>query len=124
MLKVWGRATSSNVQKVMWLVGELELPHERVDVGGAFGGNDTPEFLAMNPNGLVPTVEDAGVVLWESHAIVRYLALKHAKGTICPDDLGARAMADRWMDWLVTTVNPNWGIMFGGLVRTPRPSPN
>ena len=118
MLKVWGRATSSNVQKVMWLVGELGLPHERVDVGGTFGGNDTPEFLAMNPNGLVPTIEDDGMTLWESQAIVRYLALKHAKGSICPADLRERAMAERWMDWLMSTVMPNWGLMFGGLVRT------
>jgi glutathione S-transferase len=102
----------------MWLVAELGLPYERVDVGGAFGGNDAPEFLAMNPNGLVPTIEDDGMTLWESHAIVRYLALKHAEGSICPADPRDRAMAERWMDWLMSTVNPNWGIMFGGLVRT------
>lgn len=119
MLKIWGRRTSSNVQKVMWVVAELGLEHERLDVGGAFGGNDTPEYLAMNPNGLVPTVEDDGKVLWESNAIVRYLCAHYGLGTLCPEDLGERAQADRWMDWLLTTVAPNWGVMFLGLVRTP-----
>src|SRR5215472_13571759 len=74
MLKIWGRNTSVNVQKVMWAVGELGLPHERIDVGGSFGKNNEPAYLAMNPNGLVPTLEDDGFVLWESNAIVRYLA--------------------------------------------------
>lgn len=118
MLKVWGRATSSNVQKVMWLLAELGSPHERFDVGGRFGGNDKPELLAMNPNGLVPVLEDDGLVLWESNAIVRYLALKHAEGIICPVAPSVRAMAERWMDWLTSTINPHWIIMFGGLVRT------
>lgn len=119
MLKIWGRKTSSNVQKVMWAVGELGLDHERLDVGGSFGGNDRPEYLAMNPNGLVPTVEDDGNVLWESNAIVRYLCTRYSLGTLCPEDLGERAQADKWMDWLYTTVAPNWGVMFLGLVRTP-----
>lgn len=118
MIKVWGRTTSSNVQKVMWVIGELDLAHERYDVGGAFGGNNTPEYLAMNPNGLVPTIEDDGRILWESNAIVRYLCARYATGTLCPADLGERAEADRWMDWMITTVLPNWSVMFGGLVRT------
>lgn len=99
MLKVWGRNNSLNVQKVMWCVGELGLEYERVDVGGPFGGLDTPEYLAMNPNGQIPTTEDDGNVLWESHSIVRYLSLKYGKGTLCPEDLGLRHTADRWMDW-------------------------
>ena len=119
MLKVWGRATSSNVQKVMWLIGELDIEHERVDVGGAFGGVDTPAYLSMNPNGLVPTVEDDGVVIWESHAIVRYLAAKHGRGSLWPADLGASARADMWMDWMHTTVQKDWIAVFMGLVRTP-----
>ena len=119
MVKIWGRASSSNVQKVMWAIGELGLPHERYDVGGAFGGNDTPEYLAMNPNGLVPVIEDNGELLWESHACVRYLSASYGLGGLCPEDLMERAQADRWMDWLVTTVMRNWGPMFLQAVRTP-----
>jgi len=119
MLKIWGRATSSNVQKVMWTVAELGLAHERVDAGGQFGVVDTPQYRAMNPNGLVPVVEDDGAVLWESNSIVRYLAARYGEGTLAPSDLRERAMADRWMDWLLSTVAPNWGVMFMGLVRTP-----
>ena len=92
MLKIWGRNTSSNVQKAMWAVGELELPHERIDIGGAFGKNKEPVYLAMNPNGLVPTLEEEdGFLLWESNSIVRYLAAKHGAGTLEPADLQARA---------------------------------
>ena len=92
MIKVWGRNTSVNVQKVMWAVGELELPHERIDVGGAFGKNKEPAYLAMNPNGLVPTLEEEdGFVLWESNAIVRYLAATYGAGKLAPADSRARA---------------------------------
>jgi glutathione S-transferase len=118
MLKVWGRVTSSNVQKVMWTAAELGVPVERLDVGRPFGGNDTPEFLAMNPNGLVPTVEHEGMVLWESNSIVRYLGSRFGTGTLMPDDLQQRALAERWMDWLLSTIQPNWGAMYRGLVRT------
>ena len=119
MLKVWGRATSSNVQKVMWLVGELGIEHQRFDVGGAFGGVDTPEYLGMNPNGLVPTIEDDGVVVWESNAIVRYLAARHDRGGMWPEDPGVRARADLWMDWQLTTLQKELFTVFWGLVRTP-----
>ena len=81
MIKIWGRNTSVNVQKVMWAVGELGLPHERIDVGGSFGKNNEPAYLAMNPNGLVPTLEEDGFVLWESNAIVRHLAAKYGAGS-------------------------------------------
>ena len=104
MLKIWGRRDSFNLQKVMWCVAELGIPHERVDAGGAHGVSDTAEYLAMNPNGRVPTIDDDGFVLWESNAIVRYLAAKHATGTLCPDDPQRRADADRWMDWQGATV--------------------
>src|SRR5437870_13018870 len=80
MLKVWGRKTSSNVQKVMWAIGELGLAHERVDIGGPFGGNKEPAYLAMNPNGLVPTLEEDNLILWESNSIVRYLAGRYGPG--------------------------------------------
>jgi len=84
MIKVWGRNTSVNVQKVMWAVGELNLPHERIDVGGSFGKNKEPPYLAMNPNGLVPTLEEEGFFLWESNSIVRYLAAKYGAGLLEP----------------------------------------
>src|SRR5215470_6305645 len=82
MLKVWGRKTSSNVQKVMWAIGDLGLAHERVDIGGAFGGNKEGPYLGMNPNGLVPTLEDGDAMIWESNSIVRYLATKYGAGTL------------------------------------------
>src|SRR6266498_3361217 len=98
MIKIWGRNTSVNVQKVMWAVGELELPHERIDVGGAFGKNKEPAYLAMNPNGLVPTLEEEdGFLLWESNSIVRYLAAKHDARVLEPADLKTRALASKWM---------------------------
>ena len=82
MLKILGRKTSSNVQKVLWCCSELDIAFEREDIGGPFGGNDKPDYLALNPNGLVPTIIDDGFVLWESNAIVRYLCAKHATGTL------------------------------------------
>src|ERR1700678_1784229 len=94
MLKIWGRNTSSNVQKAMFAIGELKLPHQRIDIGGAFGKNREPSYLAMNPNGLVPTLEEEdGFLLWESNSIVRYLAAKHGATVLEPADLPARARA-------------------------------
>jgi glutathione S-transferase len=119
MLKILGRKTSSNVQKVLWLCGEIGLEFERSDVGGAFGGNKTAEYLALNPNGLVPTIDEDGFILWESNAIVRYLAAKHAMGTLCPADPRRRADADRWMDWQQTVAAPPMGVLFRALLRSP-----
>jgi glutathione S-transferase len=120
VIKIWGRNTSSNVQKVMWAVGELGLPHERIDVGGPFGKNNEPAYLAMNPNGLVPTLqEDDGFVLWESNTIVRYLAAKHGRGKLEPADLRLRARASSWMDWQLSVAGPAIFGMFWGLIRTP-----
>jgi glutathione S-transferase len=120
MLKIWGRNTSSNVQKVMWAVGELKLAHERIDIGGPFGKNKEPAYLAMNPNGLVPTLEDAdGFLLWESNAIMRYLAAQHAPNALEPADLKARARAHQWMDWQLSVSNPAMTPVFWGLIRTP-----
>ena len=104
MLKVHGRKTSVNVQKVMWVVGELGLPHTRTDVGGAFGGLDTPEYGAMNPNRLVPVIDDGGFILWESAAIVRYLSERYGRGTLAPEGHHAYARADQWMEWAGTTL--------------------
>ncbi|MFI4997436.1 MAG: glutathione S-transferase family protein [Hyphomicrobiales bacterium] len=116
-LKIWGRLSSVNVQKAMFCVEELGLPHERIDAGLSFGIVDTPQYRARNPNGLVPTIEDGGFVLWESNAIVRYLAAKHAAGTLWPNDPRERADADRWMDWQTTTLQPAMGPAFLHLVR-------
>jgi glutathione S-transferase len=120
MLKIWGRKNSINVQKVMWTVGELGLPHERIDIGGEFGKNKEPPYLALNPNGLVPTLEeDDGFILWESHSIVRYLANKHGAGTLEPADPKTRARASQWMDWQLTVAGPAIFHAFWGLIRTP-----
>ena len=119
MLKIWGRNTSSNVQKAMWAIGELGLAHERIDVGGAFGKNREPAYLAMNPNGLVPTLQDGDYLLWESNAIVRYLARIHGKGTLEPSDLKAYGLANQWMDWQLSVVGPAIFASFWGLIRTP-----
>jgi glutathione S-transferase len=120
MIKMWGRNTSSNVQKAMWAVGELGLECNRIDVGGAFGKNKEPEYLAMNPNGLVPVLEEEdGFLLWESNSIVRYLASKHDKsGIIQPADLQQRGRAGQWMDWQLSVVGPAIYHLFWGLVRT------
>ena len=120
MLKILGRATSSNVQKVVWICEELNVPYERTDIGGPFGGNDKAEYLSLNPNGRVPTIDDDGFVLWESNAIVRYLADKHGTGTpLRPGDVRARASADRWMDWTLSTLASTHVPVYQGLVRTP-----
>ena len=119
MLRIWGRNNSINVQKVLWCCEELDIRYQRVDVGGSFGGNREPEYLRLNPNGLVPTISDDGFVLWESNAIVRYLAAKHGMGTLCPEDLAERADADRWMDWQMGTLWASFRPAFHGLVRTP-----
>ena len=119
MLRIWGRSNSINVQKVLWCCEELDIRYQRVDVGGPFGGNSEPEYLRLNPNGLVPTISDGGFVLWESNAIVRYLAAKHGTGTLYPENLAQRADADRWMDWQMGTLWANFRPAFVGLVRTP-----
>lgn len=118
MLKIWGRANSMNVQKAMWAVGELGIPHERIDAGGKFGGLDTPQYLAMNPNKRIPTIDDGGVIVWESGAVVRYLAARYGSGSLWPADPGERARADQWMDWKQTTLSPPLSVVFMGLVRT------
>jgi glutathione S-transferase len=104
MLKIWGRANSSNVAKVMWAVAELDLAHERIDIGGPFGGTHEPAYLRLNPTGLIPTIEDDDFVLWESNAIVRYLAAKGGNDRLWPAKLQSRAAADRWMDWASTSL--------------------
>lgn len=118
MLKIWGRTNSINVQKVLWCCGEIGLEYSRIDAGLAFGVNNTPEYKAMNPNGLVPTIEEDGFILWESHAIVRYLARRHATATLWPTDARTAADADRWMEWYSTTLWLDVRPIFHTLVRT------
>jgi glutathione S-transferase len=124
MLKIWGRRSSGNVQKVMWLVGELNLAHEHVQAGGAHGRLDTPEFRALNPHGLVPMIEDDGTVVWESNAVVRYLAARYGGTRFWPDDPGARAQWDQWMDWAATHFQPNIIGLFWHYWRTPEAQRN
>ena len=119
MLKIWGRVSSVNVQKVVWCAEELGLACERIDVGGKFGGNDTPQYLAMNPNGLVPVIDDGGFVLYESNAIVRYLGARYGAGDFWPEDLQRRADVDRWMEWQSTAYTPAMWAAFWQLIRTP-----
>ncbi len=118
MLKVLGRKTSINVQKIMWLTAEMGLEIERVDIGGKFGGNDTPEYLAKNPNGLVPTLEDGDFVVWESQAICRYIAEKYGAPPWAPEDATGRALAGQWMDWYLTKMHPPMTLIFFALIRT------
>lgn len=117
MLKIWGRKNSINVQKVLWCCGELGLQYDRIDAGMEFGVNNTPEYRAMNPNGLVPTINYDGFILWESHAIVRYLCGLHGLGTLWPGTPREFAEADHWMEWYNTTLLPNLHPVFRNLVR-------
>jgi len=120
MLTVWGRRSSFNLQKVMWLVDELQLPHRHIELGGSFGGLDAPEFRAMNPHGKVPVIADDKTVVWESHAILRYLAAQYSDGVLWRAAPSARAEVDAWLDWSQTTLQPDFltGV-FWGYYRTP-----
>jgi len=132
MLTVWGRRSSFNLQKVMWLVDELQLSHEHLELGGRFGVLDTPEFRALNPHRKVPVIrdpmtgqagdrEDTGVaVVWESHAILRFLAARYGQRQFWTRDLAARARHDQWMDWAQTELQPDFLMgVFWGFYRTP-----
>ena len=120
MLKVWGRRNSVNVQKVLWLVGELGIEHEHIPAGGPFGRVNEPEFRAMNPHGLVPVIEDGSLRLWESHAILRYLAARYGQASFWHEDPADRALVDRWMDWSQTTLQPEFiNGVFWAYFRTP-----
>ena len=124
MLKILGRTNSSNVQKVLWACDELELSYQREDIGGDFGGTQESKYLAMNPNGLVPTMIDNGNVLWESNAIIRYLCENHAPNLLLPEDPWQVALAQQWMDWQQTVLAPAIRPVFWGLVRTPEDERN
>ena len=119
MIKIWGRTDSSNVQKVLWCCAELGIPFERQDWGGKFGGNKDKDYLAMNPNGLVPTLRDDDFTLWESNSILRYLNAKYGSGKLLPSSPEGMASANRWMDWQLSTFNGAIVPLFWNLIRTP-----
>ena len=119
-LTIWGRANSVNVQKVLWCLRELDLGYDRIDAGMAFGRNTEADYLAMNPNGRIPTLVEGDFVLWESNSVMRYLCLAHGKGSpIYPQAPKARAAVDRWLDWTLSTLQPVDRPVFWALVRTP-----
>jgi glutathione S-transferase len=121
MLTIYGRKSSFNVQKVMWVVAELGIVHKQIEMGGSFGGLDTAEFRAMNPHGRVPVIiDDDGTTVWESHAILRYLAARYGAGDFWSDSPAQRSQADRWMDWSQCTLQPDFlNGVFWGFYRTP-----
>jgi glutathione S-transferase len=120
-LTIWGRSNSVNVMKALWCLAELDLPFERIDAGMQFGRNDQDDYLAMNPNGRVPTLVDGDYVLWESNSVMRYLCMAYGKGTpIYPQEPKRRAAVDRWLDWTLSTVQPVDRPVFWALVRTPK----
>lgn len=119
MITVWGRANSTNVIKVLWLCEELNLRFSRKDVGGPFGGLQSPEFLALNPNGVIPVLEDGGAVVWESHSVLRFLAQKYGSDSLYPAEPVARSHVERWLDWHVSTLAPALNPVFVALYRTP-----
>jgi glutathione S-transferase len=120
MLKIWGRRNSFNVQKVMWMVGELNIPHEHFSAGGGFGGLDTKEFLAKNPHGRIPVIDDDGNIVWESHTILRYLAARYGNEQFLSNDAAERSEYERWMDWMQTSLQPAFlNDVFWAFYRTP-----
>jgi len=121
MLRLWGRTSSINVQKVLWTLGEIDVAFEHIEVGGRFRGLDTAAFLAMNPHGRIPVIEDGDRAFWESNAIVRYLCARYASGLLSPEDPAERAECDQWMDWQTNTLQPALMGFFWGWYRTPEP---
>jgi len=118
MLKIWGRHNSSNVRKVLWCAEEIGLPYASIEAGGAFGQVDTPEYRALNPNGLVPMIEDHGLPLWESNTIVRYLSARYALDVLYPSDPTERAVGEKWMDWTTSSFAGPFRDVFWGMLRT------
>lgn len=117
-ITLWGRLNSANVQKAVWALEELALPYQHVPAGGSFGGLDSSDFLAMNPNGRVPVLRDGTLTVWESHAVVRYLSAQYGSGLLFPLEAVERAPVDQWTDWVATTFQPAWINLFWDLVRT------
>ena len=117
MLKIYGKATSINVRKVLWTCAELDIPFARLDFGSGFASTLTPEFLKINPNGMVPVIDDGGFVLWESNSICRYLAGRENRVDVLPINPQARALIEQWMDWQATELNNSWRYAFMSVVR-------
>ncbi|MCC8447760.1 glutathione S-transferase family protein [Xanthomonas translucens] len=118
MLKIWGRHNSNNVRKVLWCAEEIGVAYASIEAGGAFGKTADPAYRALNPNGLVPAIEDDGLALWESNAIVRYLAARYAPDTLYPQDPAVRARGDKWMDWTTSSFAGAFRDLFWGTLRT------
>lgn len=123
-MTLWGRLSSANVQKAVWALEEVGVEYRQIDKGGKFGGLDEPAYRALNPNGLVPTLEDGNVTVWESHAIVRYLSAEYASGLLWPVEPQDRAVVDQWTDWAATTFQPAWIGVYAQLVRLPKDQQN
>jgi len=121
MLTLLGRPNSSNVKKVLWTLEELGLVYENIKIGGSFGGLDDPAYLALNPNGKVPTLRDDDLVLWESNTIIRYLAARYGKGFLWLDDSGTRAQGEKWMDWGASMLFPAFHTILFHTLRLPQP---
>ncbi|HCR96413.1 MULTISPECIES: glutathione S-transferase family protein [Halomonas] len=121
MITLWGRDNSTNVKKVRWVLNELEVPFEQIQAGLQFGVNNTPEYQAMNPNGLVPLLKDDATdsLLWESNTIIRYLAAQYGQGNLWIEQPAKRAQAEKWMDWANSTLSPAHRVILMGYVRTP-----
>ncbi len=118
MIQLLGRKNSSNVQTVMVALDELGLPYQRHDVGGPFGKNKDPDYLARNPNGLVPLLSDGDLDVWESNAIIRYLAHRYGPTPLYPTEPAARSHVERWLDWRQTGFGPQIGPVFLAYIRT------
>ena len=118
-MKLWGRSSAFNVQKALWLLGELHLDFDHEQVGGAYGGLDDPAFLRMNPHGRVPVLRDGDAIVWESHSVLRYLAARYGAEPLWPADPAARSHVDRWMDWSLASLQPAFMRLFWGYFRTP-----
>jgi len=116
---LWGRRSSCNAQKAMWALAELGLDYRQIEAGGDFGGLDDPAYRAMNPHGRVPTLKDGATVVWESDAIVRYLAARYGAGSLWQEDPAERALADQWMVWTAASLYPDWIKLFWKRVRMP-----
>jgi glutathione S-transferase len=120
MMQIWGRVNSVNVQKVLWCCAELGVAYERLDAGLQFGRIGEQSYLAMNPNGRIPTLVDGDFVLWESNSIIRYLAMQYGgESTLYPASARERASIDRWLDWVLSTLQPAEKPLFWGMIRTP-----
>lgn len=124
MLQIYGRKNSNQVIQTMWTVAEIGLEHVRHNVGGSFAGTDTDTYGALNPNRLVPTIDDNGFILWESYAIIRYLCRQYAMGSLWPEDSQHAATADKWMEWTNSRFMKTFFPIFWGLIRTPKEKQN